>query len=354
MIRTMLLFAVIATALLVAAGGALAAARTATGGYGTQLVHPGQSIQAAVDRAKPGTTIVVRPGVYRERVVIHKNGISLVGEDAVMKPPANGKPKCAQAGFCVLGDVNFQTGKVSGYVQNVSVTGFAIKNFKDFGIVALGARNARFLKDRAFNNGEYGITAFSSSGTQFVSNVTSGSGEAGIYVGDSPNADASVIKNDTHDDHFGILVRDARHGRIVGNEAHDNCMGMMFLADEPGSAGGFDVSGNSVRNNDRSCSPEEEEGLPPISGVGIGLLGAKGVQIRGNHILGNVPSGPTGYRGGVAVVRGPGGTPPTNNSVIGNTILDNRPDLFWDKSGSGNRFQANDCNTSRPGGLCRR
>jgi parallel beta-helix repeat protein len=341
-----------ATAILVAAGGALAAARTATGGSGTQVVHQGQSIQAAVDRAKPGTTIVVRPGVYRERVVIHKNGIALVGEDAVMKPPANGKPKCAQAGFCVLGDVNFQTGKVSGYVQDVSVTGFTIKNFKDFGIVAIGAQNARFVKNRAFGNGEYGVTAYASSGTQLISNVTSGSGEAGIYVGDSPNADASVIKNDTHNNQFGILVRDARHGRIVGNQVHDNCMGTMFLADEPGPAGEFDVSGNMVQKNSRSCP--SEEGLRPISGVGIGLLGAKGVEIVGNHILGNVPSGPTGYRGGVAVVRGPGGTPPTNDSVIGNTILHNRPDLFWDKSGSGNRFQSNDCNTSRPGGLCRK
>jgi parallel beta-helix repeat protein len=348
----MFLFAVMAAALLVAAGGALAATRTATDGSGTQVVHPGQSIQAAVDRAMPGTTIVVKSGVYRERVVIHKNGIALVGEDAVIKPPANGQPTCAQAGFCVLGDINFQTGKVSGYVQDVSVTGFTIKNFKDFGIVALGAQNGRFVKNRAFGNGEYGITAFSSSGTQFVSNVTSGSGEAGIYVGDSPRADTSVIKNDTHGNFFGILVRDARQGRIVGNETHDNCMGVMFLADEPGPAGGFDVSGNTVQKNNRSCP--SEEGLPPVSGVGIGLLGAKGVQIRGNHILGNVPSGPTGYRGGVAMVRGPGGTPPTNDSVIGNTILGNRPDLFLDKSGSGNRFQANDCETSMPGGLCRR
>jgi parallel beta-helix repeat protein len=350
--RMMLLFAVMAAALLVASGGALAVTQTATTGSRTPVVHPGQSIQAAVDRAEPGTTIVVKPGVYRERVVIHKNGTSLVGEDAVMKPPAGGKPTCAQAGFCVVGDVNFQTGKVSGYVHNVSVTGFTIKNFKDFGIVALAAHNSRFVKNRAFGNGEYGITAFASRGTQFISNVTSGSGEAGIYVGDSPHADASVIKNDTHNDHLGILVRDARHGNIVGNEVHDNCMGIMFLADQPGPAGGFDVSGNTVQNNDHSCP--SGEGLRPISGVGIGLIGAKGVEIHGNRILGNVPSGPTAYRGGVAVVRGPGGTPPTNNSVIGNTILHNRPDLFWDKSGSGNRYQANDCNTSKPGGLCRR
>ena len=55
-------------------------------------VHKGQSIQAAVDRAKPGDRILVGPGVYREEgkpcpavsaqtcaVAIQKNGIKLIG-----------------------------------------------------------------------------------------------------------------------------------------------------------------------------------------------------------------------------------------------------------------------------------
>jgi hypothetical protein len=40
--------------------------------------------------------------------------------------------------------------------------------------------------------------------------------------------------------------------------------------------------------------------------------------------------------------------------VVGNEILRNRPDIFWDGSGSGNRFVGNECRTSRPGGLCER
>jgi hypothetical protein len=38
--------------------------------------------------------------------------------------------------------------------------------------------------------------------------------------------------------------------------------------------------------------------------------------------------------------------------VEGNVILGNRPDVFWDESGSGNRFVGNECRTSRPRGLC--
>jgi hypothetical protein len=59
------------------------------------------------------------------------------------------------------------------------------------------------------------------------------------------------------------------------------------------------------------------------------------MQIKGNHIVQNVPSGPTAFSGGVVAVSGFEGTPPTNNTVTGNTILRNTPDIFWDKSGSG-------------------
>jgi hypothetical protein len=104
-------------------------------------------------------------------------------------------------------------------------------------------------------------------------------------------------------------------------------------------------------NNTRAC-PANEEG-PPISGVGIALLGARGMEIKGNHIIHNVPSGPTEFSGGVLAVSGFGGTPPTNNTLTGNKILRNKPDIFWDKSGSGNRFKPNDCKTSKPARLCK-
>ena len=43
---------------------------------------------------------------------------------------------------------------------------------------------------------------------------------------------------------------------------------------------------------------------------------------------------------------------PKNNSVIGNHFGRNRPDIFYDGSGTGNRFVGNLCNTSVPTRLC--
>jgi hypothetical protein len=318
--------------------GATAFAGFASAKPNGHVVHPGESIQKAIEAADPGDTIVVLGGVHHESVMIKKDGISLRGVDAVIKPPAKPTSSCGASGFCVQAD-------------NVSISGFTVRNFKDFGIVAFGAKNAKFVTNRAFNNGEYGITAFSSTGTQILSNLTSGSDEAGIYVGDSPHADATVAANETYDNEFGILVRNALHGKIVANQAHNNCLGMLFLADAPGPAGAFDVSANEVANNTRACRATEES--PRVSGVGIGLLGARGMEIRGNHVVHNVPSGPTAFYGGVVVVKVPGGTAPTNNTVIGNTILRNKPDIFWNKSGSGNRLKPNNCKTSKPGSLCK-
>ena len=79
------------------------------------------------------------------------------------------------------------------------------------------------------------------------------------------------------------------------------------------------------------------------------------MEVTGNHLSGNVPSGPTRISGGVVVAVDPyfGGTSkPKNNSVTGNTFGRNKPDIFWDESGSGNRFVGNLCNTSVPTRLC--
>ena len=38
------------------------------------------SLQAVVDAAAPGDEILLRPGVYRERVVVHRDGLRIGGD----------------------------------------------------------------------------------------------------------------------------------------------------------------------------------------------------------------------------------------------------------------------------------
>jgi hypothetical protein len=250
----------------------------------------------------------------------------------------------------VIGDIDCKTGTVKSSVEDVTISGFWIRDFPGSGIFAFGAQDATFESNWALDNEEYGIAAFSSGGTRVLSNVTAGSAEAGIYVGDSPEANALVADNLSYENQLGVLVRNALQGEIRDNTLTGNCVGLLFLADAPGPAGSFTVRRNLIGKNTKACPAADE--APPLSGVGVAILGANGVRLLRNSIVQNTPSGPSEFSGGVVVGRGLGGTAPKNNLVSRNVILQNLPDIFWDGSGSGNRFPRNTCATSKPAVLC--
>ena len=466
--RTIPLLTTMALTLLVASGVALVAG-VGSATAESSVVGPGESIQKAINAADPGDTIVVR-GVHREDVIIRKNGIKLRGEDdAVIEAPTRAKADslCSRAvgrpeAICVLGDVNINTGKLTGpRVSDVSVSGFTIRGFKIagkgdkdlVGIDVTNARNTTVVGNRVIGNVALGIgvawsvnttvaknhvirsgspepdeegivvefssrtkivknifrgfvsgidvdvstnTTFAgndlignrlgvlvfestgtkilsnditdttevgtvildSTGTKILSNDISRSGDTGIVIfgPERANNDAKVVGNHISGGAWGMYVGDVtKGGSIAGNTIRNNCAGMFFEADQfDEHVVGFEVRGNTVEDNTRSCRAAKFD--RNFSGVGIALLGAaSGMELTGNHLSGNVPSGPTRISGGVVVSTDPYSSrspKPMNNSVIGNHFGRNKPDIFWDKSGSGNRFLGNLCNTSVPSRLC--
>jgi parallel beta-helix repeat protein len=190
-------------------------------------------------------------------------------------------------------------------------------------------------------------------GTKILSNDMSRSNFAGIYMAGPKPVNAKVVGNNISGGAWGIWVEVTKRGSFTGNTIHDNCAGMFFPAFPSNPVGEFEVKGNTVENNTRSCRASQF-GIN-ISGVGIALLGASGMELTGNDISGNVPSGPTPVSGGVVVATDPfsfGTTKPRDNSVTGNNFGNNRPDIFWDESGSGNVLRPNNCDTSVPSRLC--
>src|SRR5262245_29324406 len=75
------------TAVLATAG---LGATPAAAAHKTLVVHPGESIQRAVNAARPGDTVLVLAGTYHESVTVNTPWVTLtgVGPRTVIKPAA--------------------------------------------------------------------------------------------------------------------------------------------------------------------------------------------------------------------------------------------------------------------------
>ena len=198
-----------------------------------------------------------------------------------------------------------------------------------------------------------GVFVIDSSGTKILFNDMSRSGIVGTFMAGPKPANAKVVGNDISGGAWGMYVTDTERGYIAGNTIHDNCAGMFFESNPSQPVGGFEVKANTVENNTRSCRAAQFD--RNFSGIGIALLGTTDMELTANRLSGNIPSGPTAVSGGVVVSTDPffgGTTKPTNNTVNANDFGRNKPDIFFDGSGSDNRFRANNCNVSVPSSLC--
>jgi parallel beta-helix repeat protein len=283
----------------------------------------------------------------------------------------NNVPETDKYSGILVGDGSRNTKIVNNVVRSIPEGHPAIEAFEShdttiagndlignwFGLFVSDSTGTKIISNDITDSTLGGTGIFDSTGTKILSNDVSRFGNTGITIfgPEGANNDAKVVGNRISRGPWGIWVGGAHHGSFAGNTIHDNCAGMFFEAFPGQPVGGFEVKGNTVENNTRKCPTGIEEGRAAFSGIGIALLGASGMEVTANHLSGNVPSGPTPVSGGVVVSTNPfgdGSAQPRNNSVIANHFGRNKPDIFWDKSGSGNRFVGNLCDTSVPSSLC--
>jgi len=337
----------------------------------TIVVHPGESIQAAIDGASPGDTIVVEPGTYHENLTVSKDNLTLttsggpgsvllVPGDHPTPSPCNGGRRSIN-GICVIGLP--QAGQsADARVRGTRIDGFTVDGFSGFGVALLKASDATISHTVALNNGGYGISGFVLSKVSFIANVAHDNGEPGFYIGDSPNARAMVVDNQAYrngvggPEGIGFLFRDSSNGIVRNNRASQNCAGYVFVdsGENPAPLVNWTATGNYGLQNNGACVGEHR-GTPPLSGIGFLLFGSSQVTLSGNVAKGNVPSGTTVASGGIILASSAsgGGADPTDNVIRGNVALNNEPfDVLWDGSGTGNVFQSNSCRTSQPPDIC--
>ncbi len=309
---------------------------------GTIVVPPGQSINDAVASAQPGDVIQLQAGVYEDVVVVKTNGITIQGagsgtDGSILRPPADLPNRCfgGIAGICIRG--NGQTGTP---VSGVTVTGVRAEGFIAFGFLAFVAEDVTFEDDAAIDNGEYGLAAFESSGVVMRNNLAEGNALAGLYVGDSPDAAATLEGNETSGSAYGFFLRDAKTGTVAANTIHGNCIGILvFNTSSPVHAARWSILGNTIEDNSRFCRGGPDE--PALSGIGIAIAGGRRNTVEGNLIQNNRTNRNVAFHGGVVLIRLD--FAPKNNTVTGNTLVRNRPNILTDGSGSGNVVANNDC-----------
>jgi parallel beta-helix repeat protein len=260
-----------------AAGGAAAAERLPQ----TITVQPGETIQAAVDRARPGDTIEIPYGVYHERVVVDKSDITLRGA-------AN------EAGeFPILDGENRLPEGVIASGNNFTVGNLVTRNFTDNGVLVEGAKGVHFHDIVAENTGVYGVYPVRSTDVLIERVTVSGVNDAGIYAGQSENV--TVRDSTAFGNVIGIELENTLNGEVYNNHLYDNSNGILLvLLPQLTSkiSSGASVHDNLIENNNHAnFAPEGATARIVPPGTGILIIGSDNNEIFNNTITGNKTAG---------------------------------------------------------------
>ncbi|MER7952286.1 right-handed parallel beta-helix repeat-containing protein [Streptomyces sp. NPDC096079] len=343
------------TAALTASG--LGAAAPSAGKGSVHRVKPGESIQQAVDAARPGDTILLAPGTYRESVRITTSNLTLRGSTVfptVLVPAAApGADTCAQAGngICV-------TGTEARPVAHVTVRSLTLRGYAKNGLWAKWTDRLEVQRVTAESNGTWGIAQERSVRGVLRHNVARNNGDAGLFLANTVTEEGGatdtlgtvVSGNRVSGNRIGITVRRLRNLSVERNEATGNCAAVFVVGDESTPrAGAMTVRRNHLHANNKLCPKTPR--LPALQGSGIVLTGAEDTLVERNRVEDNVGSSP--LSGGIVLFKSFVGVPNERIEIRDNVALRNgAADLADRDTGKTNTFRGNTCGVSEPAGMC--
>jgi parallel beta-helix repeat protein len=318
------------------------------------------TIQAAVNAASPGDTVVVPPGTYHEGVLVTTSGLTIKGSTAAVLD-ASGH----QYGIDVEstgGDPPVFPGCPNLSIHGFTLEGLTVQNADDTGVFLRGVDGFRLTGTRYVNNAEYGAFPRCSRDGRIDHNSGGGGEDATVYVGVDDNI--TVENNNLTNSVIGIELENTLNTVVRNNHLSGNVAG-IFVIVLPGlprtSTDNAVIENNVVKDNNL---PNPFPIPPPFfddlqllpSGTGILNVGGDGIIIRNNVVTGNDTVG-------IGMVNNPFGFgPPNGTEVRSNTAKKNGlnpdpragvpgSDLLYDGTGTGNCFAKNNFDTEFPPGI---
>jgi parallel beta-helix repeat protein len=295
----------------------------------TRLVVPTEfkTIQKAVDAAKPGSTVVVKPGVYHEDVVVKTHDLVIRGVDR-FRTVLHGRDKLSN-GITVDG------------VGHVRILNMTVRNFAGNGIYFNDAHHYLAARIDSIKNRTYGLYAFNSYHGVFRNSWGYGSADSPYYIGQCLHCSALLENLVARKSYMGYSGTNAtgvviRNSKFIGNGVGlaPNTLPTEDLAPNRGTT----IINNVIKNNNYDTIPasgiSETFGFP--YGTGVWMIGTHNNIIRNNVIENH-------RRYGVLLT--PSIEPhsvPMNNTVTNNKVKNSGIyDLTWDGTGMSNCFSRN-------------
>lgn len=256
---------------LAALGFAAASASAAT-----LVVHNGESIQAAVNKAAAGDVIEVHAGTYRETVYVDKDRLVLRGVVEAGHWPVLEGDNVLNDGVLVAG-------------HGVTIERLWVRRYKGNGIMTQGANNYRLVHNVVEGPCFYAIFPQFGRNGLVAWNTVYGSDDAAIYVGMSESVD--VLHNEAYGSVLGIESENSSHILIEDNYVHDNVLGIAttMLPGLPIKRSDDLIIRNNfvVNNNLKNFAPAGAITAAAPSGIGILVLGTDHTRVEGNFVKGN-------------------------------------------------------------------